>query len=235
MELLWLCYLVFGLGFLRVMARVVAFCAWFFSPAVRKASPSRRKVVMFAQMLADKVAICSGRGRQPVVRDDGSLDAQEFALDVSAGSGVFILSSHCGSPEVLLALAERPPVFHAWTDLGRTTAFNEFYFRHMRKGSIEFHSIADIGMETAFSAIQWLDKGECLVMAGDRGRGAFRFAAALGHPVYFATCVAEGKGYVAIIRSLRGSAAEMESKFRSVLAELEGKYPDQVYEWGDGA
>ena len=231
MEIIWLVYRLFGLGFMRAMARCVASCAWLFSPAVRRASPSRRKVAMFAQMLADKVAIGSGVGRGPKVRDDGSRDARDFVADVTSGRGVFILTPHCGSPEALLALAENPPTFHAWTDLGRTTAFNSFYFRHMRRGGIEFHDIADMGIETAFAAMQWLDGGECLVMAGDRGRGAFRFAAALGHPVYFATCVVEGAGYVAVLRSLSGGAAGMEEGFRQSAERLSREYPEQVYEW----
>lgn len=233
MEIVWLAYRLFGLGFMRAMARGVASCAWLFSPAVRRASPSRRKVAMFAQMLADKVAIVSGAGSRPEVRDDGSRDARDFVADVASGRGVFMLTPHCGSPEALVALAENPPTFHAWTDLGRTTAFNSFYFRHMRMGGIEFHDIADMGMETAFAAMQWLDDGECLVMAGDRGRGAFRFAAALGHPVYFATCVAEASGYVAVIRALRGGADGMEEGFWRAFGELERKCPEQVYEWDE--
>lgn len=231
MEIIWTCYCVFGLGAMRFLAQCVAGCAWVFSPAVRRASPSRRKLLMFARSLADKVAIVSGRGAMPWVRGDGSDDVSAFAADVSSGRGVFVLSSHCGTVEALLVLAKDPPVFHAWTDLARTSVFNAFYLRHAKSGKVALHSIADIGVDTAFDAINWLDRGECLVMAGDKGRGAFRFAAALGHPVYFATCIAEGAGYVAVIRRLSGTAKEMEREFFAVLGGLAKRYPEQNYEW----
>ena len=231
MEIIWACYRVLGLGAMRLMAQGVAGCAWLFSPAVRRASPSRRRLLMFACSLADKVAIVSGCGAMPEVRGDGSEDAAAFAADVSSGRGVFVLSSHCGTVEALLALAKDPPVFHAWTDLARTSVFNAFYLRHAKGGKVRLHSIADIGVDTAFDAINWLDKGECLVMAGDRGRGAFRFAAALGHPVYFATCIAEGHGYVAVVRRLGGKAKEMEVRFAEILSDIRARHPDQVYEW----
>ena len=231
MEIVWLFYRVFGLRAMRLLAQCVASCVWAFSPAVRRASPSRRKLVLFARSLADKTAVGSGRVKALKVVDDGSPDAREFADDVTSGRGVFILSSHCGTVEALLALAENPPVFHAWTDFERTSAFNEFYLRHICGGKICLHSVSDIGLDTAFSAIGWLERGECLVMAGDRGRGAFRFAAALGRPVYFATCIADGPGYVAVIRRLRGKAPEIEKGFFAVLGELKAKHPDQVYEW----
>ena len=233
MEIVWTVYRLFGLRAMRLLSQCVANFVWVFSPKVRRASPSRRRLSMFARSLADKVAVGSGRGAMPDVRTDGSPDALEFGEDALSGRGVFILSSHCGTVEALLALAENPPVFHAWTDIERTSAFNAFYLRHLSGGKIALHSIADIGLDTAFSAIGWLERGECLVMAGDRGRGAFRFAAALGHPVYFATCIAEGAGYVAVIRRLRGKAPEIERGFAAVLDELKRKHPDQVYEWED--
>ena len=231
MEVIWVFYRVSGLGVMRFLSCAVADVAWLFSPGVRKACPSRRKVSMFARSLADKVAVVSGRGRQPVVRGDGSDDAAEFAADVMSGRGVFVLSSHCGTVEALLAFAEKSPTFHAWTDMERTSAFSAFYMRHAVSGRIALHSIASIGMGTAFEAINWLERGECLVMAGDRGVGAFRFAAALAHPVYFATCIAEGSGYVAVVRRLKGNAKEMKEGFFAILGELEKQHPEQVYEW----
>ena len=122
-------------------------------------------------------------------------------------------------------------MFHAWTDMERTSAFSEFYLRHADSSRIALHSIASIGMGTAFEAINWLERGECLVMAGDRGSGAFRFAAALGHPVYFATCIAEGPGYVAVVRRLEGDAKKIKEGFFAILGELGEKHPEQVYEW----
>jgi len=86
-------------------------------------------------------------------------------------------------------------------------------------------------METAFFAGEALDRGDCLVMAGDRGRGAFRFAHALGHPVYFVACVWTGTGYRAIVRRLPSETAEMERRYAEILKETVTAFPDQHFTW----
>ena len=234
MEIVWLAGRLFGPGAMRFAAVLAANCIWLCSPSVRRAARSRRKLAFFARSLADKVALASGRIRPPRVALPAGGDAAEFARDASSGRGLFAIVSHCGTPEALLAAAKDAPLFHAWTDMDRTSAFSAFYAKHACGGRIALHPTAGIGMETAFEAMDWLGRGECLVMAGDRGSGAFRFAAALGRPVYFAACIAEGSGYRAEIVRLRGSAAEMERVFREALARLEEAHPEQVYEWGRG-
>ena len=73
--------------------------------------------------------------------------------------------------ETLVALGDCSATFHAWMDFDRTSVFNRFYLKHTRRQRVVIHPISEIGMETAFFAGDALERGDSLVMAGDRGRG----------------------------------------------------------------
>ena len=234
LEILWWFYRLFGLRALHVGAAAVGLCVWTFSPAVRRASRSVRKVMNFTRSLADKLVVMAEGKDLPCVRTDGSADAAAFLKDVRGGRGVFVLSSHCGTVETLVALGACDAVFHAWMDIDRTSVFNAFYLRHARRRRVVIHPISEIGMETAFFAGDALERGDSLVMAGDRGRGAFRFAHALGAPTYFVACVADGPtSYRAIVRRLPDETAAMEKAYSAALGEVTAAWPDQWYEWND--
>lgn len=232
LEVLWWFYRLLGLRALHLGAAAVGLCAWTFSPAVRRASPSVRKVVNFTRSLADKLVVMAEGKDLPCVRTDGSADAAAFLADVRGGRGVFVLSSHCGTVETLVAFGTCDAVFHAWMDIDRTSVFNAFYLRHARRKRVVIHPISEIGMETAFFAGDALERGDSLVMAGDRGRGAFRFAHALGAPTYFVACVADGPtSYCAIVRRLPDETAAMEKAYDEALASVVNAYPDQHFAW----
>ena len=231
MEILFVFYRLFGLRVLHLLSAGVGVCAWTFSQGVRRASPSLKKVIHFTRSLADKLVVMAEGNQLPRVETDGSADAEAFLDDVRSGRGVFVLSSHCGTIETLVALGDCTATFHAWMDFDRTSVFNRFYLRHARRRRVVIHPISEIGMETAFFAGDALERGDSLVMAGDRGRGAFRFAHALGAPVYFVACVWTGGGYRAIIRRLPDATAEMEKAYAATLESVRGEFSDQWFEW----
>ena len=253
LELLFLLYRIFGLGFLHFCASCVGLAVWATSVAVRRASPSPCKVKAFTRSLADKLVVMA-QGRQlPLVEFDGSPDSRAFAADVAAGKGVFVLSSHCGTIEVLSALGECRATFHAWMEFTRTSVFNTFYMRHANRSKVVIHPISEFGPETVFVAGDALDAGDCLVMAGDRGfgrmrrmpflggeielpEGAFRFARALNHPVYFVACVAVAPcRYRAIIRRLPvDDARAMAREYAAALESVVKEFPEQWFCWGEG-
>lgn len=231
LEILWLLYRLFGLRALHAFSAAVGLCAWTCSRKVRRAT-GVRKLVNFTRSLADKLVVMADGRDRPRVEMDGSADAAAFLDDVRAGRGVFVLSSHIGTVEVLTALGACDRTFHAWMDVARTGVFNRFYLRHANRARVVIHPIAEIGMATAFFAGEALAHGDCLVMAGDRGRGAFRFAHALEHPAYFVACVWTGRIYRAVIRRLPDETRAMEAAYGVVLRELAEKYPDQCFTWG---
>lgn len=230
LEILWGLYRLFGLKALHLFAAAVGLCAWTFSRTVRCATTAR-KLVHFTRSLADKLVVMADGRDLPRVATDGSADAAAFVADVRAGRGVFVLSSHCGTVEALAALDGCAFTFHAWMDFDRTGVFNRFYLRHANRAKVVIHPIAEIGMATAFLAGEALERGDCLVMAGDRGRGAFRFAHALGHPAYFVACVWTGRGYRAVVRRLPDETKAMAAAYEAALAELVCAYPDQWFTW----
>ena len=231
LEFLFWIYRLFGLRALHACAEVVGLCVWTGSSGVRRASPSLRKTLNFTRSLADKLVIMAEGRTLPKVETDGSADAAAFLADVRGGRGVFVLSSHCGTVEALVALGKSDVTFHAWMDIGRTSVFNRFYLRHARRRRVVIHPISEVGMETAFFAGDALDRGDSLVMAGDRGRGAFRFAHALGAPVYFIACVWAGDRYRTIIRRLPVETKDMERAYGAALTEVAAAWPDQWFEW----
>ncbi len=230
LEILWWLYRLFGLKALHLFAAAVGLCAWTFSRKVRRATGAR-KLVHFTRSLADKLVVMADGRDLPRVETDGSSDAAAFVADVQAGRGVFVLSSHCGTVEALAALEGCAFTFHAWMDFDRTGVFNRFYLRHANRTKVVIHPISEIGMATAFFAGEALDRGDCLVMAGDRGRGAFRFAHALGHPAYFVACVWTGRGYRAIVRRLPDGTKAMANAYDAALKDLVAAYPDQWFAW----
>lgn len=250
LEILWTLYRLFGLPALHFFAKGVGLCVWLFSPAVRRRSPRLAKVFHFTCSLADKLVVMAQGKRLPRVTVAPSSDADEFLRSVAAKKGVFVLSSHIGTIEVLAALEGCTTTFHAWMEFARTGVFNAFYMRHAKRERVVIHPIAEFGPETVFLAGDALDRGECLVMAGDRGFGrmmsvpfgkgtielpvgAFRFARALEHPVYFVACVAKGGiNYEAIIKRLPTETLDaLVSGYAASLRELTEQYPDQVFQW----
>lgn len=232
LEILFLCYQFLGLRVLHFGAAVVGVSVWIFSRGVRKSSPSIKKTILFTRSLADKLVIMAEGKRLPKVTTDGSPEADEFVAAVKAKEGVFILSSHCGTVETLVALGETDVTFHAWMDVARTSVFNAFYLKHSKRRRVVIHPIDEIGMETAFFAADALERGDSLVMAGDRGRGAFRFANSLDCKAFFVACVATGPdSYKAIIRRLPEGSKAMETEYQRILAEVTAENPDQWFEW----
>ncbi len=249
LEILWFFYRLLGLRFLHFLASATGVVIWCSSRAVRRASPRLAKVVRFTQSLADKLVVMAEGRRRPLVETDGSEDAAAFVRDVQSRRGVFVLSSHVGTIEVLAALGECACVFHAWMEFERTGIFNRFYLHHAKRPKVIIHPISSFGPQTIFTAGDALDAGDCLLMAADRtfgrvrhetvdGRdfalaeGAFRFAAALDHPVYFVACVADRPcHYTAVIRRLTGPAKALGTAYAQTLAEMSAKYPDQWFAW----
>ncbi len=230
LEVLYLLYRVFGLRALHLLAAGVGVLAWTFSRSVRTASGDVRKVLFFTRSLADKLVVMARGPSLPTLRVEPSPDAEAFLKDVQTGVGVFVLSSHVGTVEVLSSLGETTRTFHAWMDFSRTQVFTRFYLRHAARSHVVFHPVASFGLETFFDACAFLDAGDALLMAGDRGGGVFRFASLLNHPVYFVACLAEkGISYRVVVRALPQEESAMRRAYEETLASLRRTHPFQDF------
>ena len=232
LEILLFIYRLLGLSVLRLMAEAVGAVVWVSSAKVRKAVPNSQKLRFFVRSLADKLVVMAEGKDLPEVAFEETSAAREFIAEVSAGKGVFVLSTHVGTIEVLSAAAKVHPRFHAWMDFERTSVFNRFYLRHATGRSTVIHPVSEISLDTAFTAGEWLDNGECLLMAGDRGEGAFRFARAMRHSVYAVACIAEGHGYRIFVNRLGEDLPSMKREYFEFRETLALRFPAQVFEWG---
>ncbi len=249
LEVIWLVYRLFGLRFLHFAAGIVGVFMWCFSPAVRRASPKILKVVNFTRSLADKMVVMADGKNLPIVKFDESVDAKSFLDEVSGRKGVFVLSSHVGTIEVLSAFGECNSVFHAWMEFEHTGVFNRFYMKHQRKEKVVIHPISEFSPGTVFFAGDCLDGGDVVLMAGDRsfGRkrivsvgersvelaeGVFRLAASLEHSVYFVSCISTGGlNYKVFVKKLEGGASQLACGYAAELLRLVDAYPMQNYSW----
>ena len=232
LELLFILYRIFGLRALHLLAAAVGVVAWVCSRSVRRAAGDVRKVVFFTRSLADKLVVMARGPSLPTLRVEDSPDAEAFLRDVRTGAGVFVLSSHVGTIEVLSSLGETTRPFHAWMDFSRTRVFTRFYLRHAARSNVVFHPVSDFGLETFFDACAFLDAGDALLMAGDRGGGVFRFASLLDHPVYFVACLAEkGLSYRVIVRALPREEGAMKAAYDEILSTLRRANPLQDFQW----
>ena len=248
LEVLYHLYRLFGKRALDRLAILPCACAWAFHPAVRQRAGSFRKLRNFVQALVDKLVILSNGPGQPVLVPDDHPDTRDFFADLAAHKGLFVLTSHLGNAEALPALGLPGVAFHAFLHREQTAVFNAFCARHAKRTDIRIHPVSGFDVGTVFEAGAWLDAGDCLVMAGDRGFGrtqphvfrngtrdfpvgVFRLAAALGHPVYFAACIQEAPNrYRVLFRHLPCDKSLFES-YLGVLAPLVDQFPEQWYQW----
>ena len=250
METIWLVYRVFGKRVADLLCALVASGVWLTHPRVRRATGYRR-LLNFTRALIDKLVIAArGRGA-PAVELERSRDAGSFLSDIDSGRGVFVISSHLGNIEALPALGRCSTTFHAFMKVEQTALFNAFFKRHAARPEVQIHPITGFGMAELFQFGDLLDRGECLLMAGDRGGGrmrdhpfmggrghfpvgVFKLAELLEHPVYFVACIAVRRGlYRAVVRRLPRD----RTLFECYVAELERlvkAYPDQWYQWEGG-
>lgn len=230
LEILLLIYRLLGLHALHAMSVVVGTLIWLCSSSVRRVSSSLHNVLFFTRSLADKMVVMSGGSAVPGIEVDESEDVGSFVEDVQKRRGVFILSSHVGTVEMLATFGVCDSVFHAWMDFNRTSVFTEFYMKHACHPRVVIHPISTFDMGSVFEMGTLLDEGNCVLMAGDRGDGAFRLAASLGHPVYFIACLYVGHcRYRIFVRRLPDSSKDMKQAFESSLQSLSASYPAQRY------
>ena len=248
MEILYRLYRLFGKRTLDRLALIPCACAWAFHPAVRRRAGSFRKLRNFVQTLVDKLVVLSDGPEQPVLVPDDHPDTRDFFADLAARKGIFMLTSHLGNAEALPALGKPGVVFHAFLHREQTAIFNAFCANHAKRTDIRIHPVSGFDVGTVFEAGSWLDDGDCLVMAGDRGFGrtrphafrngtldfpvgVFRLAKTLEHPVYFAACIQDAPNhYRVLFRHLPCDDTLFEA-YLDVLAPLVDRFPDQWYHW----
>lgn len=278
LRLMWLAYAWLGKGFLKILCvPVMAFIFPFAAPArsalreyysvlsrflhrkTCKAGTLRlfRHMLGFAWSLADKTDACSLRKNLPEmsVRDDAGFQA--FVRCVASGKGAFVITSHVGTAEMLVALPEkcpalpRAPHVHAFRQMGHNAVFTEIFMRRFDSSSLTLHAVESIGVETAVEMQAAIGRGELVLMAGDRvsagsgktlehvflgagcvwPKGVFSFARMMESPVFFATCVRTGWNSFEAHFAAAPDPADIRGTLSAYTAFLEGEVTARPGEW----
>lgn len=272
MLLMWYAYAWFGKNVLKALCVPVMACIYPFARPAREAlrtfygvlgvRPSHarlfRHLLGFAWAMADKTDAGTLRKALPrmTVRDDEN--AAAFRRLMAERKGVFLISSHLGTAEMLSALAPADaPHAHAFQQMGHDAVFTRVLTAHLDRTRLTLHPVEEIGVETAVRMQEAIAKGELVIMAGDRvsagsrrelthpflGRrcvwpkGVFAFARLLESPIFFVTCVQTGwNAYAVHFRQFRAAHTritipDLLAQYVAFLEEETRARPDQWHQF----
>ena len=221
-------------------------------------------ILGFAWGLMDKTDSCT-LGKNPPkmsIRDDEGW--KSFRDTVNSGKGAFLLCTHVGVIGVLPSLPDvlnrngessmRVPKVNAFQQMGHDAVFMKVFMEHFDGSRLQLHAVEDIGVETAVEMKDAIERGELVIMAGDRisagskstlrhrflGRdcvwpkGVYRFARLMESPVFAVTCVCTGwNRYEVHFAALEQDEKGMLDGFVTFLERETLEHPEQWYQFYD--
>ncbi|MCG5078716.1 glycosyltransferase family 2 protein [Paraburkholderia tagetis] len=218
-----------------------------------------RHMLAFAQSGFDKLAAWSGRLDMAEVRID---DTRALDALIESGRGALVLGSHLGNLEMARALAVRGAQTKVTAVVYREHAkrFNSVLASAHHDFAQHLVQVNDFGPETALMMQQRIERGELLVIVGDRtpahetgrttearflgetatfAQGPYVLAHALACPVYLLFCLKEGSGYRLYFESFaeridlprRGRAEHIAAWAQRFAARLEHYCRKAPYQW----
>jgi predicted LPLAT superfamily acyltransferase len=163
------------------------------------------------------------------------------------GRGALIIGAHLGNLEMMRAVAARYGFkgFHAVVHFANAAKFTGTIQKAAPDSSKDLIHVSSFGPETAMRLRQIIDRGECVVIVGDRTpasengqtvvadflgapaefpRGPFILAAALECPVYLFFCVASGGGYKVYAEKFADKVTIPRASRQESLAGLADRY-----------
>ena len=218
----------------------------------------------FAYTLADRLACRAGLFDMRRVRVCTPAAYEKLCSLYFNGRGVFCISSHLGCFDMLRVLfdctrKEMTGEIHVFMDTTATQSFSRQQLRYGGEALETYvHSVQELGPGLSMQMAEKVEQGAMVVMAGDRTwregkranyvfpflgrdasfpRGCFRWAAALGCPVY-TFCLAENGGmydlHVECLSENGESGAEtLARRFSEQLQELCRNYPSNWFNFYD--
>ncbi len=179
---------------------------------------SFRHMLAFAQSALDKLAGWLGRFDSARVEFP---DREAFDRQLASGRGAVLIGSHLGNLEMTRALAsrERRAVINAIVYTDHARRFNEALAQANADYHVRLIQVSRVGPDTAIVLKEKIDRGEVVVIVGDRtppaeggaGRsvseveflgqpapfahGPFILASLLECPVFLFFCLREGERY----------------------------------------
>ncbi len=216
-----------------------------------------RQILSFAWSMLDKTDACTLCKNPPTFTLAGDTDWTK--------GGCFLLSTHLGCIEVLPALRKAGggggPKVHAFQQMGHNAIFTALFAKQLNPQQLTLHAVEDIGVETAVEMKAAINRGEIVLMAGDRlsaatgtvssrqlkqsffGRdcvwpkGVFLFAKLMECPVYAIVCVKTGWNAYTVTAKRLGTVPSKRpgtvplAEYVAFLEEEVKKHPYQWYQF----
>ena len=163
------------------------------------------------------------------------------------GRGALVIGAHLGNLEMMRAVAARYGFkgFHAVVHFAHAAKLTGTIAEAAPAAAADLIHVSDFGPDTAMRLREIVDRGECVVIVGDRTpvsengqtvrvdflgeaadfpRGPFVLAAALECPVYLFFCVRHRGGYKVMAEKFADRIALPRARRAEVLAGLVGAY-----------
>lgn len=167
------------------------------------------------------------------------------------GRGALIVGAHLGNLEMMRAVAARYGFkgFHAVVHFAHVAKFTKTIKDAAPESQQELIHVSDFGPETAMRLREIVDRGECIVIVGDRTpvsengqtvtadflgapaefpRGPFVLASALECPVYLFFCVRQAGGYKVIIEKFADRITLPRATRAAELGRLARRYAERL-------
>ena len=268
---------MFGISFLRFVVKIVAATITMFAPSVRAASKKYNAVLneyeknhnlkvtqmsvsghvcSFATSVVDKMsAICDTKTPLKfTVENDEECEKLKTALN---HGGVFFICSHFGNIETLSAMpGGQDKKMNAFMNIQSNQVFRDFMSRHAKYTNTTIYPTENIGVASAGEMFDALQRGELVMMAGDRvspttpdkvinvkildkdcalPMGVFRFARACDAPVFAIVNVKTGRNmYRAFVKQLNTKTIDkMAIGYAEFLERMILLYPEQWFNFFD--
>lgn len=168
-----------------------------------------------------------------------------------SGRGALIIGAHLGNLEMMRAVAARFGFkgFHAVVHFAHAAKFTGVIKDAAPGSAQDLIHVSDFGPETAMRLREIVDRGECVVIVGDRTpitengqtvtadflgepaefpRGPFVLAAALECPVYLFFCMRHGGGYQVIAEKFADRVSLPRARRAEELATLARRYAQRL-------
>ncbi|GHU13528.1 hypothetical protein FACS189449_08990 [Alphaproteobacteria bacterium] len=280
--ILWHIYKILNKKFFKIILWPIVLFVYIFAKSQRKSSeryiqklhdeqqrrgltPSNitplKHFMAFAESVVDKIEAYSPLEKSVTFKYDEADDSRLFLKLLDDEKGVFIITSHLGSTEVLQGIKSKNRLPHTRIHAFMQTEQSPIFFDFIKKKISEeknfvLHSIADLDISTSIEIKEKLQNGSLVMITGDRTsakypkqsfskkflgeymnfpKGVFKFAQLMESPVFFMICVKNSESeyliYLKAHRQNDDKKTNLEEMKNSYVSFLEEKTLRHPAQW----
>jgi predicted LPLAT superfamily acyltransferase len=209
---------------------------------------SFRHLRSFGEAMLDKIAAWRGDINERDVVFEQQAELQQLK---ASGRGALLIGSHLGNLELARALSARAdaPVVNAVVFTEHGQRFMDYLKQQHPHVAAQLIEVRDMGADTAMLLRERIDRGELLVIVGDRtpvhsqgrvqmqdflgapapfAQGPFVLASLLDCPVYLFFCLREGKRFRLTLEPFADSLAADRAQRATMLQNATARYAERL-------